>query len=639
VHRFQITRVLCAALLLLAVVAPAPIAGAQTDERFFSQTGYRIDNNAFWDFFQHRGNVRTFGYPVSRTFLLDGFQVQIFQRLVLQLQPDGSVGTLNLLDQGLMPYTRINGSTFPAPDPAVTSATPPATDLDAVLNFVRTTAPDTFEGEPVNFGTTFFSTVTAADAPDADPGLLPGFDLQIWGAPTSNPARDPANNNFIYQRFQRGIMHYDKGCGCTQGLLLADYLKSILTGQNLPPDLDAQARTSKYYKQYSPGSPNSIARPAELPNSNLTDAFTQQQAGQAPAPTTPTTPAPGPVNSAFAYGFQVHMWDVSAQAKDFVVSDVRQAGFNWIKHQVEWQTIETGPGQFNWAELDTIVDMNNQAGLKILLSVAHAPTFYRGASSGLMPQDPSTFQTLMQTMAARYRGKVQAYELWNEENLSREAGTGNVDPATYLPLLKAGYTGVKAGDSSAMAIMGALSPTGTNSPGEAMDDLAYLQGLYAINNGEVKNFSDAVAGHLSGFSNPPDCTPATPQCSLSGAWNENPSFFAFFRLGQYRDAMVAAGDGNKQIWLTEFGYDSCQGAPVPAGFEYCNYISEDTQARFLVQAVQMARSTPYIGGLMVWNLNYQVVVPNTDEKWGFGVLRSDWSGRPAFFALASMPKS
>jgi hypothetical protein len=242
-------------------------------------------------------------------------------------------------------------------------------------------------------------------------------------------------------------------------------------------------------------------------------------------------------------------------------------------------------------------------------------------------------------MATRYRGKVQAYELWNEENLSREAGTGNVNPAAYLPLLKAGYTGVKAGDSSAMALLGGLSPTGTNSPGEAMDDLAYLQGLYAINNGEVKNFFDALGGHLSGFSNPPDCTPATPQCSLSGAWNENPSFFAFYRLGQYHDAMLAAGDGNKPIWLTEFGYDSCQDAPVPPGFEYCAYISEDTQARFLVQAVQIARSTPYIGGLMIWNLNYQVSVPPTDEKWGFGVLRSDWSGRPAFFALASMPKS
>ena len=39
--------------------------------------------------------------------MLDGFKVQIFQRLVLQVQPDGSVGILNLLDPGLMPYAHI----------------------------------------------------------------------------------------------------------------------------------------------------------------------------------------------------------------------------------------------------------------------------------------------------------------------------------------------------------------------------------------------------------------------------------------------------------------------------------------------------------------------------------------------------
>ena len=36
-------------------------------------------------------------------------------------------------------------------------------------------------------------------------------------------------------------MHYDTTCGCTQGLLLADYLKALLTGVNLPADLAAQA--------------------------------------------------------------------------------------------------------------------------------------------------------------------------------------------------------------------------------------------------------------------------------------------------------------------------------------------------------------------------------------------------------------
>ena len=37
----------------------APNAAAQSsDPRFFTQTSFRVDNDAFWDFFQHRGMVR-----------------------------------------------------------------------------------------------------------------------------------------------------------------------------------------------------------------------------------------------------------------------------------------------------------------------------------------------------------------------------------------------------------------------------------------------------------------------------------------------------------------------------------------------------------------------------------------------------
>src|SRR5215470_18600638 len=122
--------VLLAVLLLIGGSLPASMAAAQqpADPRFFSQTNFRIDNDAFWNFFQGRGGIPTFGFPVSRQFKLDGFQVQIFQRNIMQLQADGGVQTLNLLDPGLMPYTRINGSTFPAPDPALVAATPPVSD-------------------------------------------------------------------------------------------------------------------------------------------------------------------------------------------------------------------------------------------------------------------------------------------------------------------------------------------------------------------------------------------------------------------------------------------------------------------------------------------------------------------------------
>jgi hypothetical protein len=338
----------------------------------------------------------------------------------------------------------------------------------------------------------------------------------------------------------------------------------------------------------------------------------------------------------WGYGFQVQMWHFNQDAKQQVVSNVTQAGFNWMTHQVEWSAVEVAPGQFDFSELDGIVNTGAAAGLKVMLSVAHAPEFYRSPTSGLMPGDPATFQQFMNVLATQYAGKVQAYEIWNEENLEREAGFGNVDPITYLPLLENGYTGVKSADPTALVLLGAPSPTGADIPGSVIDDLSYLQQLYAINGGEVIGFFDALSAHPSGFSNPPDCTPDTPQCSLSGAWNDDPSFFAFYRVGQYRDTMVQNNDAGKQIWLTEFGY--CSNTDPPPGYEYCKYITEDQQALFLKQSFELARQTPYIGAMFQWNLNFQMAIPQTDEKWGFSVVRSDWSGRPAYGALLGMPK-
>jgi polysaccharide biosynthesis protein PslG len=338
----------------------------------------------------------------------------------------------------------------------------------------------------------------------------------------------------------------------------------------------------------------------------------------------------------WGYGYNVQLWHYDAVARSNVIGDITQAGFNWMTQQVEWASVEVAPGTYDWSQLDNIVGDANAAGLNVMLSFAHAPDFYNSRPSGRMPDDPTTFGAFMAAVASRYPGQVQAYELWNEENLDREAGTGNVDPTTYLPLLEAGYMGVKAADPNALVLLGAPSPTTSNVPGSIIDDLTYLQGLYAINGGEVIGYFDALSAHPSGFSNPPDCTPATPFCSLSAAWNTDDSFFAFTRVGEYWNIMQQNGDSAKQIWFTEFGY--CSNGLPPPGYEYCRYITPDQQAVFLQQAFQMARSTPYVGAMFQWNLNFQLSVPQSDEKWGFGIVQADYSGRPAYFRLLGMPK-
>ncbi|HEY8742557.1 MAG TPA: hypothetical protein VIU62_05635 [Chloroflexota bacterium] len=309
---------LLALVLMVAVIVlgswPWNGASAAGDPRYFVQTGYRIDNDAFYDYFAHRGGIRTFGYPTSETFTLLGFRVQFFQRRVMQLQSDGSVGLLNLLDPGILPYTQFNGSTFPAVDAGLTASAPSAGSTGyaaAALAFVAAHAPDTFNGQPVHFAATFLSSVTAAEAfpnGQGNAALLPLMDLELWGLPTAPPNVDPANANFVYLRFQRGIMQYDATTGLTQGTLLADYLKAVMTGPGalgaLPPDLAQEAAGSPYLAQWAPEQPLFLARPDALPNSDLTNAFYPVTvAGQPIVPTpvpgaaTPTitaTPLPSP---------------------------------------------------------------------------------------------------------------------------------------------------------------------------------------------------------------------------------------------------------------------------------------------------------------------------------------------------------
>ena len=218
------------------------------DDRYFSQTGYRIDDDDVWNFFQQYGGVETFGYPTSRMMTFIGCPVQMFQRQIIQVCQGQSPALINMLDPDIFPYTTVNGSTFPAADPTLKNNTPQVgspTYATDIATFVQQNVPDTFSGQPVDFQQHFNAT----------------GGLTIWGAPISQPAPDPANSNFIYQRFQRGIMHYIAGTG-TESILLADYLKDILMGQNVPADLQAQSQESKFSAQYCPGQPQWLC-PAE----------------------------------------------------------------------------------------------------------------------------------------------------------------------------------------------------------------------------------------------------------------------------------------------------------------------------------------------------------------------------------------
>lgn len=349
-----------------------------------------------------------------------------------------------------------------------------------------------------------------------------------------------------------------------------------------------------------------------------------------------SSPAPAPRNTNFGYGIQAHLWD---QDHGPIVSSIKGLGFNWVKQQVEWKVVESVQGQIQWGEMDRIANTMNANGINVMFSVVKAPKWARSPSADLSvngpPADLQTFANFMGAVAKRYCGKVQAYEVWNEQNLHYEWGNEPLDAGRYVELLKRAYAAIKANCSSAIVVSGALTPAG-NVGGRAVDDMIYLEQMYQAG---MKNYSDAIGAHPSGYNVPPDADWSSwsdPDASFRGpSDNHHHSWVFRGTMEGYRNVMVKYGDSGKKLWATEFGWAS---SPSPvANYEYASDTTPDEQARWTVQAYQMGRNWGWVGVMFLWNLNFQVVAPGSEQAM-WGIVTNGWQPTQTYAGLANMPK-
>ena len=347
----------------------------------------------------------------------------------------------------------------------------------------------------------------------------------------------------------------------------------------------------------------------------------------APKPAAAAAPAAKSYPTApgsFGYGVQIDPWGNRPAA----IAAIKNMGFNWVKIQVPWKTFEGSPGQRSYA--DDIINELAGSGLNVLASIVKAPDWARPGNTDRSvegpPADPQTYADYVGAFAAHNKGKVKAIEVWNEQNLWYEWGHEPLDPNRYVDLLCRAYRAIKAADPGMIVLAGAPTPTGVNDGSTAIDDVAYLQRMYAAG---AKNCFDGVGAHPSGYNNPPDAkfgynNPAEP------SFKNHPSFFFRDTMERYRGVMVANGDAGKRVWPTEFGWAST-GSPHP-GYEYATQNTEAEQADYIVRAYQMAKNWGWVGPMFLWNLDYNATQPST-ELAAFGI-----TGRAAQGALGAMPK-
>jgi hypothetical protein len=294
---------------------------------------------------------------------------------------------------------------------------------------------------------------------------------------------------------------------------------------------------------------------------------------------------------------------------DAVLQRVAASGAGWVRVDIGWCTLEEdGPGRHQaWyvRRLDAVVASARRLGLRILATVAGTPEWAGGGPTwNRPPRDPARFGDVMAWLAARYRGRVAAWELWNEANWDQFFLGGSA--TRYAGLLRAAYPRIKHADPAATVV----------SAGASGNDDGWLRELYRAG---AKGLFDAVGMHP--YIDPSDGPPDLP---------DNGSVYRMTHVVAVRDVMRACGDGATPIWFTEFGWSV--GSATIGSHRYPG-VTQAEQADYLGRALELVqRRYPYVQA-MFWFTARDRIDSNAREN-GFGLLRHDLTARPALGALA-----
>ena len=336
-----------------------------------------------------------------------------------------------------------------------------------------------------------------------------------------------------------------------------------------------------------------------------------ETASPAPAQPTAQPPTPKPVAKADGsmaspdYGVQTFLWwQPEVADRDLQLS--KDAGFTWVKQLVSWQDVEgAGKGQYDWTNLDRIVDEVEQHGLKLIVRVSQDPD--RPFWAGNPPENADHFADFLKAIASRYKGRIQAYQVWNEPNLAREWGGRRPDPTGYTGLLKKAYGTIKGADPKATVITAGMAPTGTDTE-IAMPDIKFYDQMYRAMKGNSDGYFDILGVHAAGFAAPPEISPDQTAANKPKYGGER--FFAFRHVEDVRKIMEKYGDKDKRVAVLEFGWTTDNRPDSPYYWHGAGAgIDELKQGCYLLGALKWAEENwqPWIG------LMSMIYMP--DVKW------------------------
>jgi len=291
------------------------------------------------------------------------------------------------------------------------------------------------------------------------------------------------------------------------------------------------------------------------------------------------TPAYSPISSDVAMA-----WLVPGEKTEGIASLCSLAGINWVRDRLSWGELEPAKGQLVASNrYDYSAQIQAQAGLQIL-QVCHRSPSWANTNEARFPLDLRNAYDFYRSMARRWRGKVGAFEPWNEADIAVFGGHTGSEMAS---LQKAAYLGLKAEDPNIIACQNVFA-------------IHRHTTLRDFQENEVWPYFDTFnLHHYESFTN-------------------YPRLYSDFRA-------VSAG---KPLWVTE--------CSLPVKWSGDEQLQEPSPDDLRIQSERVAITYALSLHERARQVFYFILPHFVESRTQFGLLRPDLTPRPSFLALAAV---
>lgn len=286
----------------------------------------------------------------------------------------------------------------------------------------------------------------------------------------------------------------------------------------------------------------------------------------------PGTPPDAPADSApDARLFGLHMdltWNGWETERTEAMDRAKELGTEVSRNSFLWHLVEPVQGTRDWSTVDHVVDGLLAREIEPLMVIYGSPAWANGVDGFEdaylhVPEESQQFALwldryadFVREAAARYAGRVNKWELWNEQNehyFWKPAPNLERYIAFFERISEAIQQEVPNAEIAVGGLAGLCCASGVDIPG-----IEFLHRLY-----ENGIESDAVSIHpYAGQYQAPDNVIA---------WENN-----FTDIALVRDLMVRFGREDASLWVTEWGWPT-------------DRVSEATQAEYVERSLEMLR--------------------------------------------------